>query len=31
MIVVAGYPAADAVVPTHALRKKPMRDVATFL
>ncbi len=31
MIVVAGYPAADAVVPTHALRKKPTRDVATFL
>jgi nitroreductase len=31
MIVVAGYPAADAVVPTHALRKKPVADVATFL
>jgi nitroreductase len=31
MIVVAGYPASDAVVPTHALRKKPMHDVATFL
>jgi nitroreductase len=31
MIVVAGYPAADAVVPTHALRKRPMHDVATFL
>lgn len=31
MIVVAGYPAADAVVPTHALRKKPPGDVATFL
>jgi hypothetical protein len=31
MIVVAGYPAADAVVPTHALPKKPVADVATFL
>ncbi|HJQ57809.1 MAG TPA: nitroreductase family protein [Vineibacter sp.] len=31
MIVVTGYPAADAVVPTHALRKKPLADVATFL
>jgi iodotyrosine deiodinase len=31
MIVVAGHPAADAVVPTHALAKKPVADVATFL
>ncbi|TXL71971.1 nitroreductase family protein [Vineibacter terrae] len=31
MIVVAGYPAADAVVPTHALQKKPLPAVATFL
>ncbi|MBL8675606.1 MAG: nitroreductase family protein [Rhodospirillales bacterium] len=31
MIVVAGYPAAGAVVPAHALAKKPMAEVATFL
>ena len=31
MIVVAGYPAPDAVVPVHAVQKKPMRDVVTFL
>lgn len=30
MIVVAGHPAADAVVPTAALRKKPCEDVVTF-
>lgn len=31
MIVVAGHPAPDAVVPLHALAKKPVADVATFL
>lgn len=31
MIVVAGYPASDAVVPVHALRKKPLHEVASFL
>lgn len=31
MIVVAGHPAPDAVVPLHALNKKPIDEVATFL
>lgn len=31
MIVVAGHPAADAVVPLHALIKKPFAEVATFV
>jgi iodotyrosine deiodinase len=31
MIVVAGHPAADAVVPTHALAKKPFEEVVTFV
>jgi hypothetical protein len=31
MIVVAGHPAPDAVVPLHALAKKPFDEVATFL
>lgn len=31
MIVVAGYPASDAVVPTHAVRKKKLADVVTYL
>ncbi len=30
MIVVAGHPAPDAVVPLHALAKKPFDEVATF-
>ncbi|MBM3623361.1 MAG: nitroreductase family protein [Alphaproteobacteria bacterium] len=31
MIIVAGHPAPDAVVPLHALAKKPFDDVATFV
>jgi hypothetical protein len=31
MIIVAGYPAQDAVVPVHALHKKSLQKVATFL
>ncbi len=31
LILVAGYPAGDAMVPVHALKKKPMREIASFL
>ena len=31
MIVVAGHPAANATVPAHALRKKPMTQIASWL
>ncbi len=31
MIVVAGKPAADATVPTHALKKKPLSQVSSWL
>lgn len=31
LILVAGYPAADARVPTHALNKKPLNEIATFI
>lgn len=31
MIVVAGHPAADASVPAHALRKKPLDQIASWL
>lgn len=31
MIVVAGRPAADATVPAHALRKKPLAQIASWL
>lgn len=31
LILVAGYPADDAMVPNHALIKKPLADVASFL
>jgi iodotyrosine deiodinase len=31
MVVVAGLPAADAVVPLHALRKKPLKQISTWL
>lgn len=31
LILVAGYPAADATVPTHALTKKTFDDIATFI
>lgn len=31
MIVVAGHPAPDATVPAHALRKKPLEQIASWL
>lgn len=31
LILVAGYPAADAMVPNHALIKKPLGEIANFL
>jgi iodotyrosine deiodinase len=31
MIVVAGHPADGALVPLHALRKKPLAQIATWL
>lgn len=31
MIVVVGHPAADATVPVHAMRKKPLEQVASWL
>lgn len=31
MIVVVGHPAADATVPVHALRKKPLAQIASWL
>ena len=31
MIVVAGYPAKDAKVPDHALRKKPLEQISSWL
>jgi nitroreductase len=31
MIVVAGHPAANATVPLHALRKKPLEQISTWL
>jgi iodotyrosine deiodinase len=31
MIVVAGHPAPDAVVPAHALRKKPLAQIVSWL
>jgi nitroreductase len=31
MIVVVGHPAPDATVPAHALRKKPLRQIASWL
>ena len=31
MIIVAGHPASDAVVPLHALVKKPVAEVSTFV
>jgi nitroreductase len=30
LILVAGYPADDALVPKHALLKKPLPDIASF-
>ena len=31
MVIVAGLPAADAVVPLHALRKKPLDEISSWL
>ncbi len=31
MLIVAGYPAEDATVPTHALEKKPLDEIASFI
>ncbi|MBU2894019.1 nitroreductase family protein [Colwellia sp. D2M02] len=31
MLLIAGYPAADATIPAHAQVKKPLTDIATFL
>lgn len=31
LLLVAGYPAEDATVPTHALKKKPFEDIASFI
>jgi iodotyrosine deiodinase len=31
MVVVAGHPASDAVVPEHALRKKPLGQISSWL
>jgi iodotyrosine deiodinase len=31
LILVAGYPAADATVPTHAVTKKALADIAAFI
>lgn len=30
ILLVAGYPAADAVIPAHAMNKKPLDQIATF-
>lgn len=31
MLLIAGYPAADATIPKHAQTKKPFNDIATFM
>lgn len=31
ILLVTGYPATDATVPLHALKKKPLEDIAAFL
>ncbi|MEO1405426.1 MAG: nitroreductase family protein, partial [Pseudomonadota bacterium] len=31
LILVAGYPADDAMVPNHALKKKALGEIASFL
>lgn len=31
LLLVVGYPAADATIPVHAARKKPLAEIATFL
>jgi hypothetical protein len=31
MLLITGYPSEDATVPQHALVKKPLNEIATFL
>ncbi|GEM76611.1 nitroreductase family protein [Vibrio sagamiensis] len=31
MLIVTGYPEDDATIPEHALRKKPLEEIATFI
>jgi iodotyrosine deiodinase len=31
LLMVVGYPAADATIPAHALEKRPLKEIATFL
>ena len=31
LVLVAGYPAGDAMVPKHALKKKPLEEISAFL
>jgi len=31
MLLIVGYPASDATIPTHAQVKKSLSDIATFL
>ncbi|GIU23168.1 nitroreductase family protein [Shewanella sp. MBTL60-007] len=31
MLIIAGYPSDDATVPEHALQKKPLEEICTFL
>lgn len=31
LLMVVGYPAEDATIPAHALEKRPLEDIATFL
>ena len=31
MLLIAGYPSEEATVPEHALVKKPIEEIATFL
>jgi hypothetical protein len=31
MLLIVGYPAEDASVPNHAINKKPVSEIATFI
>jgi hypothetical protein len=31
MLLIVGYPAEDASVPNHAINKKPLCEIATFI
>ena len=31
MLIIAGYPAANATIPKHAKQKKPLTEIASFL